>query len=443
MSDQPLDLRKALQIIRRYKILVGSLAALGLLLGGGYAVAKPPPYSSQALVVIPLSTGSGSGQGTTTPGGLSSGTETQVVVAGSDPVLTAALPNISPALSLTGLQNDVTVVGVTDSVLGFTGKAKTAGQAESIANAVAKSYVAYVGSASSPVGYVQAQVFEPATTASGGDLALPVTIDGLAGLFAGALVGFITALLRGRRDRRLRQRDEIASSIGVPVIADVPVAHPSDAPGWTRLLDEYEPGAVQAWRLRTMIEQLGISDMGANGSRGATSLTVLTLSTDAKAVALGPQVATFAASLGIPTALVIGAQQDNATAATLRTACAADSGIRQSRPLRVVVSDDGRFTDPRAALVVIVVVVDGRSPKMPDTMATTATLLGVSSGGATAEQLASAAIAAVADGHDIVGILVADPDPEDKTTGRIPRLGRSGRHAQPNRLKGIPTETIQ
>jgi capsular polysaccharide biosynthesis protein len=442
MSDQPLDLRKALQIIRRHKILVGVLTALGLLLGTGYAVALPPPYTSQALVVIPQGTAA-EGQAATTPNGLSSGTATQVIVAGSDRVLAAALGNISPSLSLTELMNDVTVTGVTNTLIGFTGKATTPGQAKSIANAVANSYVAYVGSSASEVGRVQAQVFQPASNTSGGQVALPATIDGLGGLFAGALIGFIIALLRSRSDRRLRQRDEIANSIGVPVIADIPVAHPTDAPGWTRLLDEYEPGPVQAWRLRAMIEQLGISDMAGNGSHGPTSLTVLTLSTDPKAVALGPQVATFAASLGIPTSLVIGPQQDKAASAALRTACAADAGIRRSKPLRVVVSDDGRFTDPRAALVVVVVVVDGRSPKMPDTMATTMTVLGVSSGGATAVQLASAATTAVADGHDIAGILVADPDPEDKTAGRIPRLGRSGRHAQPSRLKGIPTETIR
>jgi capsular polysaccharide biosynthesis protein len=442
MSDQPLDLRRALQIIRRYRIQVGAVTAVGLLLGIGYAVANPPLYNSQALVVIPLAT-SAAGQAATSPNGLSSGTETQVVVAGSNAVLTGALASIHPSVSLSALMNDVNVAGVTDSVIGFTGKAKTAGQAESIANAVANSYVAYVGSAASPGGELKAQFFQPATNASGGQLGLSAGIDGVAGLFAGAIIGFIVALLRSRSDRRLRQRDEIANSIGVPVIADIPVAHPSDAPGWTRLLDEYEPGPVQAWRLRAMIEQLGISDMAANGSRSATSLTILTLSTDGKAIALGPQVATFAASLGIPTALVIGPQQDKTATATLRTACAADAGIRRSKPLRVVVSEDGRFTDPRAALIVVVVVVDGRSPKMPDTMTTTATLLGVSSGGATAAELASAATAAVADGHDIVGILVADPEPEDKTTGRIPRLGRSGRHAQPNRLKGIPTETIR
>jgi hypothetical protein len=93
--------------------------------------------------------------------------------------------------------------------------------------------------------------------------------------------------------------------------------------------------------------------------------------------------------------------------------------------------------------VVVVIVVDGGSPRLPDTMHTSATLLGVSAGGATADQLASAAAAAAADGHGIAGILVADPEPEDKTTGRIPRLGRSMQDVYPNRLKGIPTETIR
>ena len=241
MSDQPLDLRKALQIIRRHKIQVGAVTAVGLLLGIGFAVAKPPLYNSQALVVIPLAT-SAAGQAPTTPGGLSSGTQTQVLVAGTDAVLTGALASIHPSVSLSALMNEVDVTGVTDSIIGFTGKAKTAGQAESIANAVASSYVAYVGSAAAPGGKVQARLFQPATSASGGQLGLSAGIDGAAGLLAGALVGFLAAMLRSRSDRRLRQRDEIANSIGVPVIADITVAHPSDAPGWTRLLDEYEPG---------------------------------------------------------------------------------------------------------------------------------------------------------------------------------------------------------
>ena len=64
MSDQPLDLRRALQIIRRHRIQVGAVTAVGLLLGIGYAVANPPLYNSQALVVIPLAT-SAAGQAPT------------------------------------------------------------------------------------------------------------------------------------------------------------------------------------------------------------------------------------------------------------------------------------------------------------------------------------------------------------------------------------------
>jgi hypothetical protein len=96
-----------------------------------------------------------------------------------------------------------------------------------------------------------------------------------------------------------------------------------------------------------------------------------------------------------------------------------------------------------AALTVVVVVVDGRSPRIPDTAHTTTTLLGVSSGGATAEQLARVAVGADADGREITGILVADPEPADHTTGRIPQLSRPTRRRMPTRLKGISTEIRQ
>ena len=83
---------------------------------------------------------------------------------------------------------------------------------------------------------------------------------------------------------------------------------------------------------------------------------------------------------------------------------------------------------------------DSRAPEMPGTMRTNATVLGVSAGAATAEQLARAAVAAGADGRDITGILVADPETTDQTTGRIPQLARPGRHRLPSRLRGIVTE---
>jgi hypothetical protein len=94
---------------------------------------------------------------------------------------------------------------------------------------------------------------------------------------------------------------------------------------------------------------------------------------------------------------------------------------------------------PDTALVIVVTVVDSRAPAMPDTMPTKATVIGVSAGAATAEQLARAAVVAGADGWDVTGILMADPEPTDQTTGRIPHLGQPTRRL-PNRLRGVVTE---
>ena len=132
------------------------------------------------------------------------------------------------------------------------------------------------------------------------------------------------ALAISHRDRRLFERDDIANSIGIPVLASISVRHPSDAAEWTKLVEAYKPGAVDAWQLRMAMQQLGMtghapadrlhnsgSDLWNEGlGVGCFSLAVLCLSSDAGALALGPQLAVFASSLGIPTALVIGPQQD-------------------------------------------------------------------------------------------------------------------------------------
>ena len=59
-------------------------------------------------------------------------------------------------------------------------------------------------------------------------------------------------------------------------------------------------------------------------------------------------------------------------------------------------------------------------------MSAAVTVLAVSAGAATAEQLARVAASAADNGRDIAGILVANPDPSDQTTGRLPQLARPG-----------------
>jgi hypothetical protein len=227
------------------------------------------------------------------------------------------------------------------------------------------------------------------------------------------------------------------------------VGHPSDAAGWTKLLEDYKPGVVHAWRLRKTLQQLALLDgavssaaFGNGNDGGGSSLAVLSLSSDLGALALGPQLAVFAASLGIPTVLLVDKHQDSAGMAALRTACAALQQAESKRPshLQIVVSDDGDEAKAHTALVVVVTVIDGGTPQAPDIMHTTASLLGVSAGMVTAEQLARVAVTAASSGRDIAGILVADPEPTDRTTGRIPNLVRPTQRRYPTRLKGMTTE---
>jgi len=425
MSDQTLDLRRSLQLVRRHKILVTAFAALGLAAGVAFTVLRPPMLSSDALVVLPVTVRN---------------MATQVVIASSDPVLAGALRTIDSAESPHTLRNSIQVKALTTNILSVSAQGKTAAQAEDTANAVAQSYVGYVDAGTRSGVRVQARILERATNAAGTPLPTRLVINGGLGALVGLVIGALVALALGRRDRRLRERDEIADSIGIPVLMSIAVGHPSDAANWTKLFDDYAPGAVDAWRMRKALRQLGLT--GANlTDAGSSSLAVLSLSSDPKALALGPQLAVFAATLGIPTVLVVGPQQDANAAATLRAACAGRQGpARRSANLRVTVSDEREVPDRvlGAGLIVVVAVVDGQDPRVADTMRTTATVLGVSAGAVTAEQLARVAVSAATDDRDIAGILVADPDSADHTTGRLPELARPAQRRGPTRVTGAP-----
>jgi capsular polysaccharide biosynthesis protein len=442
MSQQVLDARRSIQIVRRHRVLIGFVMALGIIGGGFYALHNPPMVTSTALVVIPQTAQNAAAAAAAT--GTDPYTATQQVIAESNQVLSRALPDVRPAMSLTELHRNVEIGILTPYVLSVSAKAETAADAEATANAVARSYIQYIGSANSPVGKVSAQLLEPATTAAGTGRTKLLVIYAFVAAIAGALIGVILALAISRSDRRLRERDEIANSIGVPVIASFPVGHPVDAAGWSKLLQNYKPGALHALHLRRALQLVGMAAADANGvhAGGRWSVAVLSLSSDPGAFALGPQLAVFAASQGISTALVIGPQQDMGVTATLRTACAVPPTSPSKLPnhLQVRVCDTHVEAQHDASLTVVVVVVDGWSPRMPDGIRTGATVLGVSAAAATAEQLARVAVSAAADGHEITGIIVADPEPTDRTTGRIPQLRRMTPRSLPTRLNGMTTE---
>ena len=427
MSEQAADSRRFMQTVRRHKAVVVILAVLGLAAGAGYTVLRPPLLTSQALVVLSTPTQD--------PLAVTNIMATQVVIADSNPVLAHALQHVRPATSLKALSSRVQVANVAGNVLSISAQGETPAQAKDTANAVTDSYVAYTRSVSGPGGQLLARVLEPAVNGAGPSLLLRLSeIAGL-GALIGALIGALAAFVIGRGDRRLRERDEIADSIGVPVLASISVSRPRDVAGWVKLLHDYEAGAVDAWRLQKALHYLRPADPERDTG---TSLTILSIYSDRKAIALGPQLASFAASLGIATTLVIGPQQDGNATATLRAACANPLGrSKRSRYLQVTATDhDHPASLPGAALTIVVAVVDGESPQVAGSIRTNVTVLGVSAAAVTADQLARVATSAAADGRDLAGIFVADPDPADHTTGQLPQLARSARRRMPTRMTG-------
>jgi capsular polysaccharide biosynthesis protein len=420
-----------MQLVWRHKAIVLIFTVLGILAGAGYTVRYPPMLSSQAQVVLSPTL---------------KDTGTYVFIAGSDAVLKGALPHVNPRMPLTVLRDRIQVQSASPGAISITALGKTAAQAEDTANAVAESYIDLLSSGKLLNRIVRAQIVTFATeTTTAMRLPVRALVTALLGALLGALVGAVAALVVSRSDRHLRTRDEIAESIGVPVLASIPAARPGDSAGWRRLLEEYEPGAVDAWRLRKALQHLGMDSGWTDGDGTGSSLAVLSLSHDRKALALGPQLAVFAASLGIPTALIIGPQQDTNATAILRAACAAPPmPSRRLRNLRIAVSDhDDTGLPPGFVLTVVVAVVDGKVPQFTGMMHATATVLGVTAGSATAEQLARVAASAAADGRHLAGILVADPDPADHTTGRLPQLAQPMRRTVNGHVTGTTTETWQ
>jgi capsular polysaccharide biosynthesis protein len=407
MSDNALDLRRTVEIQRRHIIFIVAVAVLGLLAGAAFALLNPPMLTSKALVLLPPAAKGVGAQPTRNTG-------TQLVLAAGSAVLSKAAPRLHPPVPLTVLRDRIDVSSPSLDIIAFTARGNTAAQAQDIANAVASSYIAYI----SPPGSPRALLLQPAADATGTPLAMRLALDGGVGALIGILAGSVAVLAIGRADKRLRRRDEIADATGVPVLASVPVLRPSDPAGWAKLFDEYQPGTTQAWSLRRALHLLGITDTGGKRAR----LAMVSLSSDRGALALGPQLAAYAASLGIPTTLVLGPHAEAKPAASLRAACASPQAAGAGGSLWVSVADDGAGAGPPGSpLTVIVTVVDPQAPRVPAAMHATTTMLGVSAGAATAEELARVTVSAAGDGRPLAGIFVADPDPADETTGRVPQ----------------------
>lgn len=517
MSEQTLDLHRALSIVRRQRRTIAAVTALGALGGVLLVQVHPPQYSSTTKVLLPAQSAQAGGQ-SGQDAGRDMDTELQIAI--SDVVLVPASRAVSPPLSLEETRDRVTVTAGAGDVLKFEATGRSASAAEALAVAVADAEVAYQDNASSSLSQIQLAALEerradlqrqletvaqeiqrtrarlegapPDTerskndastlaqlTAQQSDLVLqdsalqdrldasrtgsasviesatPATRPlawvyyGLWAL-AGALMGFLlaagVAIAFGRRDRRLRTRDEIADALGSPVLASVRGRSPRDAAGWSSLLEGYTPDAVDTWAWRQALDTLGLAEVlsaraTATGKvRPPTRfLTVVSLSDDPRGLALGTQLASHLSSLGVETAVTAFQRHDSADACW--TALSSYPAGEKIRPRLRVEWRRRRLAD--VDVVVRIAVIDRREPALPVMEGQPAAVLALASASATAEDLARAAVAVFESGGRIHGIFVADPDPLDRTTGRLVGAERSRQVPLPYRLTGLEGRTGQ
>jgi capsular polysaccharide biosynthesis protein len=338
---------------------------------------------------------------------------------------------------------------------------------------------------------------------------------------AGALLAIAgTALLlwiRRRRDPRVRARDDLADAVGSSLLAVVRSRPQRSVAGWLALFETYEAPAEEAWAFRQVLRAL-VGPYDRDPTRAGTkrtpgrvehprSLTVIALSGDQRGVAVGPQLAAFAASLGITTRFTVATRQDNAAA--LFAACSMDrgselraglvlgagpedttpaqsgsprpmgdalagrrngGGVKESR-LQEALDDYSVVHPPHGTdysvahppggategaqhdaqpttephempvdrsidLTIIFAVVDRKEPTLQEVPATSVTMLAMSPGVGTREELARLAVAVDDTGRRIDGVVVADPDPSDRTTGRRTLDERALQAPLPVRMTG-------
>jgi capsular polysaccharide biosynthesis protein len=145
--EQPLNLRASLQEIWRRRLLVIVVAVLCGLGGIAYGLLRPANETAVALVLLPPSTASGSADsGNSGNSGMAgNGINTEAVIARSAPVLAAAGAKVSPPLGSLGVEKLVRVTPLSGQILQIQAQAPASRYALQLANAVATSYVDYIG----------------------------------------------------------------------------------------------------------------------------------------------------------------------------------------------------------------------------------------------------------------------------------------------------------
>ena len=279
-------------------------------------------------------------------------------------------------------------------------------------------------------------VMQPATVDTGMPLLLRLLFWGSLGGLTSTVLAAIILLATASRDPRLRLRDDIADAVGSSVLAAAPGRPQVSVAGWSTLLETYEATPVEAWAFRQVLRGVAPGDRAHQARPPGKvdhpqSLTVISIAGDEAGLSIGPQLAAFASSLGIRTRLVTGVGHEWAAAA-LWAACAVEhkTTLRPDLYLADVPAEEA------IDMTITLVVVDRAQPNLGEAPSA-ATILSVAAATATEQELARVAVAVDDSGQRVDGIVVADPDRTDRTSGRHTMDERSRRPTLPTRLTGI------
>ncbi len=508
--SEPLDFGSTMSVLYRRRRVLAASGLLGAVAGLLLVVESPPLYSSTTLVLLAPPPNNG-GQV------VERDMATEARIATSDAVLGRARTLVRPALGPRRIKQLVTVDSPSQSMLHITARGSTAHAAESLAEAVAASELAYekqassslsnaeqaalrtrqsklenqlatvtreiararkllqteppqsprAGAAQTAVAQLTAQqstlvldiegikaersarstgpdatLVQHATPAKRPQLLVWQVVAAVLGMLVGAGLAAAVSVGLARRDRRLRTRDEIADALGTPVIGSLKSIRARTTAEWSTLLQSYRPSTVDVWSLRLVLDRIGAAPLLAAvaGARPGPKqhqlrLVLVVMAEDSGALAVAGQLASHTASLGVSTCLTT--RQRHAFADPLwATGTMHDRG-HELRP--------GLWVDPRrrkspADLVAELVIVDRQQPVLPDLSHADAVLLIVSSGVATEDDLARVAVTSYEAGGRFRGVVVADPDSLDRTTGRLLQGERAAEPPMPMKLIGVEAD---
>lgn len=486
MTEQPVDIRSTLAVLRRRRLTLLLVLGTSVACAFAYTVLQPPAFVARSGVLLPASPLDENGKALRDM-------DTEVQVAASAQVLTPAGRAVTPPVSAVALRRKVSVRAVSTAVLEVQVSDRSARRAALLADAVASEYVAYSFKATSDesdttirllldqaatldeqvrkledniasntsrlagtdpnsgealritalIDAMRSQQVDAArqlATVNGriadarltGELsrratrvldsavspsnpAGPRAVRNLAvGGMVGLIAGIIVALVRDRRDRRLRTRDQLAHAAEAPVLASLSVPRTTSLRAYRKLLEKWVPAPVEHLALTELFARLGIA-----GHEPPTNVVFVTLPGDHAGSTVAIQLASFAAATGLSTALIVGSEHPT-LARLSRTCSRSDGGAPSRENLRVCAGpNDVDVDDLQAADILITLLTHEGRLDIPTWGRRTTVTLAVSSGFATGDSLASVVLACLDAGQPLRGVLVVNPDPGDRTTGQL------------------------